>query len=93
VERRAAIETGQEVDRQDINLRGKVNEEAEVLKRAFSFHELAAMQARMKAAASGQIVDAQAVEEKNAHTSGEVEGGVTPSQASSSASPLRSWRD
>ena len=48
VEKRAAIETGQEVDRQDINLR-KANDQVEVLKRAFSFEELRAMQDRMQA--------------------------------------------
>jgi phage terminase small subunit len=54
IERRAAIETGQEVDRQDINLRGKVNDEAEVLKRAFSFEELEAMRRRIQA-----VIDAE----------------------------------
>ena len=42
VERRAAIETGQEVDRQDIKLGGKLNDRSEVLKKAFSFAELEA---------------------------------------------------
>jgi hypothetical protein len=46
---RAAIETGQEVDRQDIKLRGSVHEHEEMLKRAFTFEELSAMDARMRA--------------------------------------------
>ena len=75
-----------------INLRGKVNEEAEVLKRAFSFEELDAMDRRMKAARNGKVIEAPAVS-KDTHTSGEVEGGVTPSQAPGSARPPSSWRD
>jgi hypothetical protein len=69
VERRAAIETGQEVDRQDINLRGKVNDEAEVLKRAFTFEELDAMDRRIKAARDGKVIEAPAVTEKERETS------------------------
>jgi hypothetical protein len=52
----AAIETGQEVDRADIKLRGSVNAEEELLRKAFTFEELAEMDARVRGAASGQVV-------------------------------------
>jgi hypothetical protein len=40
VERRAAIETGQEVDRQDISLNARSNARVDVLAKAFSIEEL-----------------------------------------------------
>jgi hypothetical protein len=83
VERRAAIETGQEVDRQDINLRGKVNDEAEVLKRAFSFDELAAMDRRMKAARDGKVIEAPAAPATDPESGNQAERGSSGS----------SWRD
>jgi hypothetical protein len=55
------------VDRQDINLRGKVNDEAEVLKKAFSFAELEAIRERIQA-----VIDAEhAPRSKGARASGE----------------------
>jgi len=62
IERRAAIETGQEVDRTDINLRGGVAAQAELLRKAFTLDELEAMDARIEAARNGtQVIDAPAV--------------------------------
>jgi hypothetical protein len=62
VEKRAAVETGQEVDRADIKLRGAVNDQAEILKRTFSFEELDQMQRRMRATIeaerAGKVADA-----------------------------------
>jgi hypothetical protein len=64
VEKRAAIETGQEVDRQDIKLRAGQTDQAEVLKRTFTFEELDQMQRRMQATVdaerSGKVVEAKA---------------------------------
>jgi lipopolysaccharide export system protein LptC len=40
IERRAAIETGQKVDRQDIKLRGGMNDQAEILRKTFTFEEM-----------------------------------------------------
>jgi hypothetical protein len=54
VERRAAIETGQEVDRQDINLNGKASERAALLAKAFTIEEMEAMKARMIVAAGSE---------------------------------------
>jgi phage terminase small subunit len=50
IEKRAAIETGQEVDRSDINLRGGVAAQAEMLRRAFTLEELEIMDAKIEAA-------------------------------------------
>jgi hypothetical protein len=62
VEKRAAIETGQEVDRADISLRGGVAAQAEMLRKAFTLDELEAMDARIEAARNGtQVIDAPAV--------------------------------
>jgi hypothetical protein len=83
VERRAAIETGQEVDRQDINLRGKANDEAKVLKKAFSFEELASMDRRVKAARDGKVIEAPAAPATDPESGNQAE----PSSSGSS------WRD
>ena len=72
-----------EVDRQDINLRGKVNDEAEVLKRAFSFAELAAMESRMRAARNGKVIEAPAAPATDPDSGNQAE----PSSSGSS------WRD
>jgi hypothetical protein len=64
IEKRAAIETGQEVDRSDINLRGGIAAQAEMLRKAFSLEELEAMDAKMEAAKSGispKVIEAPAV--------------------------------
>lgn len=64
IERRAAIETGQEVDRQDINLgtNTKLAQKAEILAKAFSVQELEQMRDRMQAVIAaeerGQVIDA-----------------------------------
>jgi hypothetical protein len=92
VERRAAIEIGQEVDRQDINLRGKVNDEAEVLKRAFSFHELEAMRQRMKAVVDGKVIEAQPITEKEQSKTTLSDGGMGGAEGSGQAKGS-SWRD
>ena len=56
------------------------------------------MDARMRAAAEGKVVEVKGLLAQDRHTSGEVDGGVTPSQAtdSSSAPPPKareSWKD
>jgi hypothetical protein len=51
VEKRAAIETGQEVDRQDIQIGAKSSAREALLAKAFSIEELEAMRVRMLAAA------------------------------------------
>ena len=56
VEKRASIETGQEVDRADINLRGGVAAQAEMLHKAFTLDELEAMDAKIEAARNGSTV-------------------------------------
>ena len=71
------------MDRQDINLRGKVNDEAEVLKRAFTFEELDAMDRRIKAARDGKVIEAPAAPVTDP-------GSGNQSEPSSSGS---SWRD
>jgi hypothetical protein len=43
-EKRAAIETGQEVDRQDINLRDNLAAQAAVMQKAFTLDELEAIE-------------------------------------------------
>jgi hypothetical protein len=53
VEKRAAIETGQEVDRADINLRGGLEAQAEMLRKAFTLEELEVIEARIEAAQNG----------------------------------------
>jgi hypothetical protein len=53
VEKRAAIETGQEVDRSDISLRGGLAAQAEMLRKAFTLEELEIMDAKMEAAMNG----------------------------------------
>jgi hypothetical protein len=53
IEKRAAIETGQEVDRADINLRGGLAAQAEVLRKAFTLDELEQIEARIEAAQNG----------------------------------------
>jgi len=53
VEKRAAIETGQEVDRADISLRGGLEAQAEMLRKAFTLEELEVMDAKMEAAKNG----------------------------------------
>jgi hypothetical protein len=53
IEKRAAIETGQEADRADINLRGGVAAQAEILRKAFTLGELEAMDAKIEAARNG----------------------------------------
>ena len=53
IEKRAAIETGQEVDRTDISLRGGVAAQAEILRKAFTLDELEAMDAKIEAARNG----------------------------------------
>ena len=62
VERRAAIEIGQEADRADISLNGKANARVDLMANAFIAQELEAMRARMLAVieAEGrhQVVDA-----------------------------------
>ena len=54
IEKRAAIETGQEVDRADINLRGGLAVQAEVLRKAFTLDDLEAMDARIEAVRNGE---------------------------------------
>jgi hypothetical protein len=53
IEKRAAIETGQEIDRSDINLRGGLAAQAEMLRKAFTLDELEAMDAKIEAARNG----------------------------------------
>jgi hypothetical protein len=76
IERRAAIETGQEVDRQDINLRGgKLNANQELLVKAYADDPLRLeaiieeMRAKMLAVAQaeehGKVVDALPDENEN----------------------------
>ena len=63
VEKRAAIETGQEVDRSDINLRGGLAAQAEMLRRAFTLEELEAMDAKLEAAKKApKLMEAPAAE-------------------------------
>jgi len=63
IEKRAAIETGQEVDRSDINLRGGVAAQAELLRRAFTLEELEAMDAKIEAAKKApKLIEAPAAE-------------------------------
>jgi phage/plasmid-associated DNA primase len=50
IEKRAAVETGQEIDRQDINVRGDLQAQADVLRKAFTLDELEAMDAKIEAA-------------------------------------------
>jgi hypothetical protein len=79
VERRAAIETGQEVDRQDIRVNGKLNERQEMLARAYADNPqeleamLEAMRARMLAVAEaegrGQVIGAPVDEKEKSATS------------------------
>jgi hypothetical protein len=63
IEKRAAIETGQEVDRQDISLHARSNPRADLLAKRFSLEELDAMRARMlavlKAEERGRVIDAR----------------------------------
>jgi hypothetical protein len=62
VEKRAAIETGQEVDRSDINMRMGLADQAEILRKAFTLDELEAIEARIEAARNGStVVEAPAV--------------------------------
>jgi hypothetical protein len=96
VERRAAIETGQEVDRQDINLRGKVNDQAEVLRKTFTFEEMRAMQDRVQATIeadrTGKLIEAPAVTEKEQGKSPLSDGGMGGAEGSGQAKGS-SWRD
>jgi hypothetical protein len=63
IEKRAAIETGQEVDRSDINLRGGLAAQAEMLRRAFTLEELEAMDAKLEAAKKApKLIEAPAAE-------------------------------
>ena len=59
VEKRAAIETGQETDRQDINVRADLQAQADVLRKAFTLDELEAMDARIEAARNGETKQLQ----------------------------------
>jgi len=62
IEKRAAVETGQETDRQDINVRGDLQAQADVLRKAFTLDELEAMDAKIEAARNGStVVEAPAV--------------------------------
>ena len=62
IEKRAAVETGQEIDRQDINVREDLQAQADVLRKAFTLDELEAMDARIEAARNGtQVVEAPAL--------------------------------
>ena len=62
VEKRAAIETGQEVDRSDINMRMGLADQAAILAKAFALDELEAMDARIEAARKGaQVIEAPAL--------------------------------
>jgi len=62
VEKRSAIETGQEVDRSDINLRGGVAAQAELLRRAFTLEELEIMDAKIEAAKKApKLIESPAV--------------------------------
>ena len=54
IEKRAAVETGQETDRQDINVLGDLQAQADVLRKAFTLDELEAMDARIEAARNGE---------------------------------------
>ena len=79
IEKRAAIETGQEVDRSDINLRGGVAAQAELLRKAFTLDELEVMDAKIEAAKRApKLIDAPAAEpsEKNGLVLRETHGGL-----------------
>ena len=54
VEKRAAVETGQEVDRQDINLNSRSNARVDLLAKTFSLAEIDEMERRMKATAAAE---------------------------------------
>ena len=56
IEKRAAVETGQETDRQDINVRGDLQAQADMLRKAFTLDELEAMDAKIEAARNGSTV-------------------------------------
>jgi hypothetical protein len=61
IEKRAAIETGQEVDRGDINMRMGLADQAAILQKAFTLDELGAMDAKIEAARNGsKVVEAPA---------------------------------
>jgi hypothetical protein len=61
IEKRAAVETGQETDRQDINVRGDLQAQADVLRKAFTLDELEAMDAKVEAARKGtKLIEAPA---------------------------------
>jgi hypothetical protein len=89
IERRAAIETGQEVDRADIKLRGNVDAEEEMLRKAFTFEELAEMDARIRAAASGQVVEVKGLLAETPTS----EGGGDDVTFPQSPSVTGSWKD
>jgi len=96
VEKRAAIETGQEVDRSDINMRMGLADQAAILNKAFTLDELEAMDARIEAARNGsKVVEMPGKPGYAAPTApeslgvGAAEDGVVPSGPK--APP--SWRD
>jgi hypothetical protein len=86
IEKRAAVETGQEIDRQDINVRGDLQAQADVLRKAFTLDELEAMDAKFEAARNGEtkqlpgpgVPDVQPVLDKT-HTKDR--NGVTAAEA------------
>jgi len=69
VEKRAAIETGQEVDRSDIGVRFGLADQAAILNKAFTLDELEAMDAKIEAARKGtQVIEAAALAVEEAPT-------------------------
>jgi hypothetical protein len=97
VEKRAAIETGQEVDRSDINARFGLADQAAILNKAFTLEELEAIQARILAAQNGEskelpgpagVPDVQPTATDPPETD-VVEDGVGPSVPKAP----RNWRD
>jgi len=102
VEKRAATETGQEIDRSDVNKRFGMAEKAEILRRAFTLEELEAIEARIEAAQNGEPkqIEAPLVQPDwqpgcaaptatDPPETGVVEDGVGPSVPKAP----RSWRD
>ena len=102
VEKRAAIETGQEVDRSDINMRMGLADQAAILRKAFTLEELEAMDARIEAARNGgtkqlpwpaSVPDVQPVLDKT-HTEGRSDVAGAPQDGVVPSVPKApSWRD
>ena len=83
VEKRAAIETGQEADRQDIHLNAHANDRAEVLRKTFTEQELENMRKRMLATQRGERIEAP-----------EIKGFIEePKPKPEAPKPVDDWRD